>query len=160
MCESLSGDALAKQQDRVRELLDMIEAQNAELARINKAAAASKLVRSAKNAGSKSHGHASSPHPDRRRQKGANAQQMPVYNPVLAGKQQAGQYGAGRKSQGAGRGYAGRGYAGNAYAGKDEIGQNYRAAKAAYADEMSPPRYQRGKTPPKLSLLLVLKQFS
>jgi hypothetical protein len=45
MCESLSGDALAKQQDRVRELLDMIEAQNAELARVNKAAAASKSVR-------------------------------------------------------------------------------------------------------------------
>jgi hypothetical protein len=31
-CDSLSGDALAKQQARVRELLDMIEAQNAELA--------------------------------------------------------------------------------------------------------------------------------
>jgi hypothetical protein len=145
LCESLSGDALAKQQERVRELLETIEQQNAEqLAKLNKAAA-SKSARSTKNAGSKSHGQASSPHPDRRKEKEMNAQQMTVYDPVLAGKQQAGQYDAGRKSQGAGRGYAGKGYAGNAYAGKDETGQNYRAARAAYADEMPPPRYQRGK---------------
>jgi hypothetical protein len=71
-------------------LLVQIEAQNAELARINKAAAASKSVRSTKTTGSKSHGQASSPHPDRRREKDANAQQMTVYDPVLAGKQQAG----------------------------------------------------------------------
>jgi hypothetical protein len=69
LCDSLTGDALAKQQDRVRELLDMIEQQNAEQqAKINKAAA-SKSVRSTKNAGSKSHGQASSPHPDKRKEK-------------------------------------------------------------------------------------------
>jgi hypothetical protein len=96
LCESLSGDALAKQQERVRELLETIEQQNAEqLAKLNKAAA-SKSARSTKNAGSKSHGQASSPHPDRRREKEMNAQQMTVYNPVLAGKQQAGQHDAGR----------------------------------------------------------------
>ncbi|KAK1631917.1 hypothetical protein QYE76_006232 [Lolium multiflorum] len=61
LCESLSGDALAKQQERVRELLETIEQQNAEqLAKLNKAAA-SKSARSTKNAGSKSHGQASSP---------------------------------------------------------------------------------------------------
>ena len=74
LCESLSGDALAKQQERVRELLETIEQQNAEqLAKLNKAAA-SKSARSTKNAGSKSHGQASSPHPDKRREKEMNAQ--------------------------------------------------------------------------------------
>lgn len=140
MCDSLTGDALAKQQDRVRELLDIIQEQHAEqLAKMNKAAA-SKSVRSAKNAGSKSYGQASSPHPDRRREKEVNVQQMTVYDPVLAGKQQAGQHEAGRKSQGAARGYAGNGYAGNNHAGKGEAGQNYRAARAAYDEEEMPPR--------------------
>jgi hypothetical protein len=64
----------------------MIEAQNAELARINKAALASKSVRSARNAGNKSHGQASSPHPDRRREKSVNTKNMMVYDLVLAGK--------------------------------------------------------------------------
>ncbi|KAK1670916.1 hypothetical protein QYE76_059075 [Lolium multiflorum] len=144
LCESLSGDALAKQQERVRELLETIEQQNAEqLAKLNKAAA-SKSARSTKNAGSKSHGQASSPHPDRRREKEMNAQQMTVYDPVLAGKQQAGQHDAGRKSQGAGRGYARGGYAGNNHAGRYETGQNYRAARAAY-EEMPPPRYRQAR---------------
>jgi hypothetical protein len=66
-CESLTGDALVKQQARVKELLDTIEAQNAEMARNNKAA--SQSMRSARNAGSKSHGQALSPHPDRRKEK-------------------------------------------------------------------------------------------
>jgi hypothetical protein len=88
-----------KQQARVKELLDTIEAQNAEMARNNKAA--SQSMRSARNAESKSYGQASSPHPDRRKEKDANAQQMTVYDPVLAGKQHAGQHDAGRKSQGA-----------------------------------------------------------
>ena len=141
-CDSLSGDALAKQQARVKELLDTIEAQNAEMARNNKAAIASQTVRSARNAGSKSHGQASSPHPDKRKERDVNAQQMTVYDPVLAGKQKAGQYNAGRKSQGAAHGYAG-----NDYAGKGEIGQNYRAPRAAYADdEMPPQRHPRGNT--------------
>jgi hypothetical protein len=103
------------------------------MARNNKAAAASLAVRSAKNAGSKSHGQASSPHPDKRREKEVNAQQMTVYDPVLARKQKAGQYNADRKSQGAGHGFARNGYAGNTYAGNDETGQNYRPARAAYA---------------------------
>ncbi|KAK1627581.1 hypothetical protein QYE76_001896 [Lolium multiflorum] len=146
LCESLSGDALAKQQERVRELLETIEQQNAEqLAKLNKAAA-SKSARSTKNAGSKSHGQASSPHPDRRREKEMNAQQMTVYDPVLAGKQQAGQHDAGRKSQGAERGYARGGYAGNNHAGRYETGQNYRAARAAYdEEEIDPPRYRQAR---------------
>ncbi|KAK1683319.1 hypothetical protein QYE76_044167 [Lolium multiflorum] len=90
LCDSLTGEALAKQQERVRELLDTVEQQNAEqLAKLNKAIA-SKSARSTRNAGSKSHGQASSPHPDRRREKEVNAQQMTVYDPVLAGKQQPG----------------------------------------------------------------------
>ena len=61
LCESLYGDALAKQQERVRELLETIEQQNAEqLDKLNKAVA-SKSARSTRNAGSKSHGQASSP---------------------------------------------------------------------------------------------------
>ncbi|KAM0923579.1 hypothetical protein ACQ4PT_005449 [Festuca glaucescens] len=141
-CDSLSGDALAKQQARVKELLDTIEAQNAEMARNNKAALASQTVRSARNAGSKSHGQASSPHPDKRKERDVNAQQMTVYDPILAGKQKAGQYNAGRKSQGACHGYAG-----NVYAGKDLTGQNYRAPRAAYAgNETMPPRHARGNT--------------
>ncbi|KAK1618831.1 hypothetical protein QYE76_024348 [Lolium multiflorum] len=66
LCDSLSGDALAKQQERVRELLETIEQQNAEqLDKLNKAVA-SKSARSTRNAGSKSHGQASSPHPKKR----------------------------------------------------------------------------------------------
>ncbi|KAK1615473.1 hypothetical protein QYE76_020990 [Lolium multiflorum] len=150
LCEPLTGDALAKQQDRVTELLDVLEAQNAELAKANRAVAASKSMRSIKNAGSKSQGQASSPHPDRRREKEGNAGQMTVYDPVLAGKQQAGQYEAGRKNQKAGHGYAGddyagEAYAGNAYAGRGETGQNYRAPRAAYANEMPPPRYRQAR---------------
>jgi hypothetical protein len=130
MCDSLSGEALAKQQDRVRELLDTIQAQNDELARMNKAALESKSIRSTKVAGSKSQGQASSPHPDKRREKEMNARQMTVYDPVLDGKQKAGPHDAGEKSYGAGRGYAGNGYAGNGYvgnnhAGRYETGQNY-----------------------------------
>ena len=110
------------------------------MARNNKAA--SQSMRSARNAGSKSHGQASSPHPDRRKEKDANAQQMTVYDPVLAGKQKAGQHDAGRKSQGAR--YAENGYAGKNDAGRGESGQNYCAPRAAYAGDKMPPRYQRG----------------
>ncbi|KAK1653369.1 hypothetical protein QYE76_071174 [Lolium multiflorum] len=84
MCDSLSGEALAKQQDRVRELLDTIHAQNDELARMNKASLESKSIRSTKVAESKSQGQASSPHPDKRREKEMNAQQMTVYDPESA----------------------------------------------------------------------------
>ncbi|KAK1662137.1 hypothetical protein QYE76_050296 [Lolium multiflorum] len=53
LCESLSGDELAKQQERVQELLKVIEQQNAEqLAKLNEAVA-SKSARSTKNAGTK-----------------------------------------------------------------------------------------------------------
>ncbi|KAK1607759.1 hypothetical protein QYE76_031432 [Lolium multiflorum] len=144
LCESLSGDELAKQQERVKELLKTIEQQNAEqLAKLNEAVA-SKSARSTKNAGSKSQGQASSPHPDKRKEK--NARQMTVYDPVLAGKQKAGQHDAGRKSQGADRGYAKGGYAGNNHAGKYETGQNYRAARVAYVDEeMPPPGYRQAR---------------
>jgi hypothetical protein len=69
---------LAKQQDRVKELLAIIEAQNAEMAWNNKAAAASQSVRSVKHAGSKYHGQASSPHPHKRKEKDGNVQQMTV----------------------------------------------------------------------------------
>ncbi|KAK1602599.1 hypothetical protein QYE76_016868 [Lolium multiflorum] len=146
LCESLFGDALAKQQERVRELLDTVEQQNAEqLAKLNKAAA-SKSVHSTKNVGSKSHGQSSSPHPDKRKEKEVNAQQMTVYDPVLAGKQQAGRHEAGRKSQGADRGYAKYGYVRDEYAGRGETGQNYRAPRAAYAEEeMPPPRYRQAR---------------
>ncbi|KAK1698476.1 hypothetical protein QYE76_015173 [Lolium multiflorum] len=86
--------------------VESIEQQNAEqLAKLNEAVA-SKSARSTKNAGSKSQGQASSPHPDKRREREKNARQMTVYDPVLAGKQKAGQHDAGRKSQGADRGYA------------------------------------------------------
>ncbi|KAK1606122.1 hypothetical protein QYE76_029795 [Lolium multiflorum] len=146
LCESLSGDALAKQQELVRELLETIEQQNAEqLAKLNEAAA-SKSARSTKNAGSKSHGQASSPHPDRRKEREKNARQMTVYDPVLAGKQKVGQQDAGRKSQGADWGYAKGGYAGNNHAGRYETGQNYRAARAAYVEEEMPPLGYRGKS--------------
>ncbi|KAK1646270.1 hypothetical protein QYE76_064075 [Lolium multiflorum] len=146
LCESLSGDELAKQQERVKELLKTIEQQNAEqLAKLNEAVA-SKSARSTKNAGSKSHGQASSPHPDKRREREKNARQMTVYDPVLAGKQKAGQHDAGRKSQGADRGYAKGGYAGNNHAGRYETGQNYRAARVAYVDEeMPPPGYRQAR---------------
>ncbi|KAK1615351.1 hypothetical protein QYE76_020868 [Lolium multiflorum] len=146
LCESLSGDELAKQQERVKELLKTIEQQNAEqLAKLNEAVA-SKSARSTKNAGSKSQGQASSPHPDKRREREKNARQMTVYDPVLAGKQKAGQNDAGRKSQGADRGYAKGGYAGNNHAGKYETGQNYRAARVAYVDEeMPPPGYRQAR---------------
>ncbi|KAK1618266.1 hypothetical protein QYE76_023783 [Lolium multiflorum] len=84
LCESLSGDALAKQQERVRELLDTIEQQNAEqLAKMNKAAAL-KSMRSTKNAGRKSQGQALSAHPDKRKEKDMNAQQMTVYRQARA----------------------------------------------------------------------------
>ncbi|KAK1643827.1 hypothetical protein QYE76_061632 [Lolium multiflorum] len=144
LCESLSGDELAKQQERVKELLKTIEQQNAEqLAKLNEAVA-SKSARSTKNAGSKSQGQASSPHPDKRKEK--NARQMTVYDPVLAGKQKAGQYDAGRKSQGADRGYAKGGYAGNNHAGRYETGQNYQAARVACVDEeMPPPGYRQAR---------------
>ncbi|KAK1629483.1 hypothetical protein QYE76_003798 [Lolium multiflorum] len=146
LCESLSGDELAKQQERVKELLKTIEQQNAEqLAKLNEAVA-SKSARSTKNAGSKSQGQASSPHPDKRREREKNARQMTVYDPVLAGKQKAGQHDAGRKSQGADRGYAKGGYAGNNHAGRYETGQNYRAARVAYVDEeMPPPGYRQAR---------------
>ncbi|KAK1685933.1 hypothetical protein QYE76_046781 [Lolium multiflorum] len=146
LCESLSGDALVKQQEHVRDLLETIEQQNAEqLAKLNKAVA-SKSARSTKNAGSKSQGQASSPHRDKRREKEVNAQQMTVYDPVLAGKQKAGKYDAGRKSQGEDRGYAKRGYAGNNHAGKYETGKNYQAARAAYGEEDEiPPRYRQAR---------------
>ncbi|KAK1618275.1 hypothetical protein QYE76_023792 [Lolium multiflorum] len=76
LCESLSGDALAKQQERVRELLETIEQQNAEqLAKLNKAAA-SKSARSTKNAGRKSMGGGIVPIRTRRREKEMNAQQI------------------------------------------------------------------------------------
>ncbi|KAK1600778.1 hypothetical protein QYE76_017989 [Lolium multiflorum] len=152
LCESLIGDALVRQQDRVKELLDMIEVQNAEQqAKINKAVA-SKSLRSARNAGSKSHGQASSPHPDKRKEK-TNAQQMTVYDPVLAGKQQAGvgkqqagRYEAGRKNQGETHALAGNGNAAKEYAGREGSGQNFRAAKAAYVEEeMPPPRYRQAR---------------
>ncbi|KAK1660426.1 hypothetical protein QYE76_048585 [Lolium multiflorum] len=144
LCESLSGDELAKQQERVQELLKVIEQQNAEqLAKLNEAVA-SKSARSTKNAGSKSQGQASSPHPDKRKEK--NARQMTVYDPVLAGKQKAGQYDAGRKSQGADRGYVKGGYAGNNHAGRYETGQNYQAARVACVDEeMPPPGYRQAR---------------
>ncbi|KAK1682003.1 hypothetical protein QYE76_042851 [Lolium multiflorum] len=143
LCESLSGDELAKQQERVKELLKTIEQQNAEqLAKLNEAWPQN--PRSTKNAGSKS--QASSPHPDKRREREKNARQMTVYDPVLAGKQKAGQNDAGRKSQGADRGYAKGGYAGNNHAGKYETGQNYRAARVAYVDEeMPPPGYRQAR---------------
>ncbi|KAK1607953.1 hypothetical protein QYE76_031626 [Lolium multiflorum] len=146
LCESLSGDELAKQEERVKGLLKTIEQQNAEqLAKLNEAVA-SKSACSTKNAGSKSHGQASSPHPDKRREREKNARQMTVYDPVLAGKQKAGQQDAGRKSQGADRGYAKGGYAGNNHAGRYETGQNYRAARAAYVDEeMPPPGYRQAR---------------
>ncbi|KAK1616336.1 hypothetical protein QYE76_021853 [Lolium multiflorum] len=146
LCESLSGDELAKQQERVKELLKTIEQQNAEqLAKLNEAVA-SKSARSTKNAGSKSQGQASSPHPDKRREREKNARQMTVYDPVLAGKQKAGQHDAGRKRQGADRGYAKGGYAGNNHAGRYETGQNYRAARVAYVDEeMPPPGYRQAR---------------
>ncbi|KAK1665230.1 hypothetical protein QYE76_053389, partial [Lolium multiflorum] len=144
LCESLSGDELAKQQERVQELLKVIEQQNAEqLAKLNEAVA-SKSARSTKNAGSKSQGQASSPHPDKRKEREKNARQMTVYDPVLAGKQKAGQYD--RKSQGADRGYAKGGYAGNNHAGRYETGQNYQAARVACVDEeMPPPGYRQAR---------------
>ncbi|KAK1670554.1 hypothetical protein QYE76_058713 [Lolium multiflorum] len=136
MCDSLTGDALAKQQDRVRELLDIIQEQHAEqLAKMNKAAA-SKIGAFGKECRKQVHGQASSPIRTRR-EKDMNAQQMIVYDPD--GKQQAGNTRPEEKPRGR-RGYAGNGYAGNNYAGKGEAGQNYRAARAAYdEEEMSPP---------------------
>jgi hypothetical protein len=138
--ESLSGDALVKQQARVKELLVMATKQTTEVARSKQGAGASQVVHSARNAEEKSHGQASSPHPDRRREKTVNTQQMTVYDPVLAGKQEAKLNNAGRRSQGAGHGYVGNGYTGNG-----ESGQNYRPARAGNAGpEMPPPRYPRG----------------
>jgi hypothetical protein len=52
----LSGDALVKQQARVKDLVDMAAERNAEVAQSKKAAGASQIVHSARNAGSKSHG--------------------------------------------------------------------------------------------------------
>jgi hypothetical protein len=62
-CEALSSDALAKQQIRVKELLDMDTKQNAEVARSKQAAGTSQVVHSTRNARSKSHGQASPPIP-------------------------------------------------------------------------------------------------
>jgi hypothetical protein len=81
-CDSLSGDALAKQQAHVKKLLSMAEKQNAEPARSKKDVEVSQT----RTAPEKSNGQASSPYPDKRREKAVNGQQMIVYDPVLAGK--------------------------------------------------------------------------
>jgi hypothetical protein len=52
----------------------MVEKQNAEAARSKKYAGASQVVHSAKNVPENSHGQASSPHPDKRREKAINGQ--------------------------------------------------------------------------------------
>jgi hypothetical protein len=66
-CESLSGDALAKQHARVKELLDMAAKKNVEAARSKQGVEASQVIHLAKNVAEKSYGQAFSPQPDRRR---------------------------------------------------------------------------------------------
>jgi hypothetical protein len=79
------GDALIKQQARVKELLDVAAKQTAEIARNKPGAGASQIVRSVRGAGGKLNGQASSPHPDRKRQGSINSKQMILYDQVLAG---------------------------------------------------------------------------
>jgi hypothetical protein len=64
----------------------MATKQTAEASRSKQGAGASRIIHSVGGAGEKLHGQASSPHPDRRREKSVNTKNMMVYDPVLAGK--------------------------------------------------------------------------
>ena len=120
---NLSGEALRKQQNRLQELLDIADKQNAEFAKANPGVGASQLVHSAGGAPGKSGGQASSPHVGKRRDGSVNSKQMTLYDPVVAGKRVAkqdnvvqgyvGHQNVGRKSQGAAQGNTGNPNAGN-----------------------------------------------
>jgi ABC-type hemin transport system substrate-binding protein len=71
--ETLSSDALIKQQARVKELLFMAAKQTVEVVWSKPGAGASQIVHSVGGAGGKSQGQTSSPHPDRRREGSINS---------------------------------------------------------------------------------------
>jgi hypothetical protein len=87
--EHITGDALLNSKAHVKELLSFAMKQTAEIARAKPGAEASQIVHSVGGVGGKLNGHASSPHPDRRREGSINSKQMTLYDPVLAGKQKA-----------------------------------------------------------------------
>lgn len=87
---SFSGEALRKQQARVHELLDVANRQNTEFKKANLGAGASQVIHSARGAGRKSVGQASSPHVGGKHDGSVNSKQITLYELVLAGKQIAG----------------------------------------------------------------------